>query len=307
MATQSTPRSKASVNSEATPRLLDLGAQRLKEMDQAGIDIQVLSLTSPGLQNLPADKAIDLQRASNELVAETVRLHPDRFQGFATLATPSPRDAARELERAVSTLGLDGAMVFGRTGRKNLDHPDFLPILETAAALRAPLYLHPQTPPASVREAYYSGFGPEIDGALATHGVGWHYESGLQLLRLILAGVFDRLPDLQIIAGHWGELVLFYLDRIDQLGAAAKLDRKPSAYFRSNVLVTPGGILSHRYLRWAIDVIGADRILFATDYPFVPMKAGAARRFLEEADLPPAQAQGIASGNWDRVRAGIRR
>ena len=276
-------------------------------MNEVGVDVQVLSLTTPGLHDLPAEQAVDLQRASNDLIAATVCSQPDRFQGFATLATPAPRQAARELERAVTELGLNGAMLFGRTGDRNLDHADFWPILEMAASLHAPLYIHPQTPPLNVRAAYYDGFGAEVSGALATHGIGWHYEAGIQLLRLILAGVFDRLPYLQIIVGHWGEVVLFYLDRIDQLAAAAKLQRKPSEYVRSNVLITPGGIFSQRYLRWTIEVVGADRILFATDYPFVPVKPGGARRFLDEANLSLTEREGIASGNWDRICAGIRR
>ena len=276
-------------------------------MNEVGVDVQVLSLTTPGLHDLPAEQAVDLQRASNDLIAATVCSQPDRFQGFATLATPAPRQAARELERAVTELGLNGAMLFGRTGDRNLDHADFWPILEMAASLHAPLYIHPQTPPLNVRAAYYDGFGAEVSGALATHGIGWHYEAGIQLLRLILAGVFDRLPDLQIIVGHWGEVVLFYLDRIDQLAAAATLQRKPSEYVRSNVLITPGGIFSQRYLRWTIEVVGADRILFATDYPFVPVKPGGARRFLDEANLSLTEREGIASGNWDRICAGIRR
>ena len=304
---RSDPAISASTHGVPAVRLLDLARDRLAAMDEVGIDMQVLSLTTPGLHDLPAAQAVDLQHATNDLIAATVCSHPDRFQGFATLATPAPRQAARELERAVTELGLNGAMLFGRTGDRNLDHPDFWPILETAAALRAPLYLHPQTPPSNVRAAYYDGLGAEVSGALATHGLGWHYDAGIQLLRLILAGVFDRLPDLQIIVGHWGEVMLFYLDRIDQLAAVAKLQRKPSDYVRSNVLVTPGEIFSHRYLRWAVEVIGADRILFATDYPFVPVEPGGARRFLNDADLTQPEREGIASGNWDRICAGIRR
>ena len=304
---RSDPAISASTLGVPAERLLDLAQDRLTAMNEAGVDVQVLSLTTPGLHDLPAEQALDLQRATNDLIAQTVRSQPDRFQGFATLATPAPGQAARELERAVTELGLNGAMLFGRTGDRNLDHPDFWPILEMAASLRAPLYLHPQTPPSPVRAACYDGLGADVSGALATHGIGWHYEAGLQLLRLILAGVFDRLPDLQIIVGHWGEVVLFYLDRIDQLAAVAKLQRKPSDYVRSNVLVTPGGIFSHRYLRWTVEVIGADRILFATDYPFVPVEPGGARRFLAETDLSPTEQEGIASGNWDRICAGIRR
>ncbi len=304
---RSDPAISASIHGVPSGRLLDLAQERIAKMDEVGVDVQVLSLTTPGLHDLPAGQAVDLQRATNDLIAVAVRSHPDRFQGFATLATPAPRQAARELERAVTELGLNGVMLFGRTGDRNLDHPDFWPILETAASLRAPLYLHPQTPPSNVRAAYYDGLGVEVSGALATHGIGWHYEAGIQLLRLILTGVFDRLPDLQIIVGHWGEVVLFYLDRIDQLAVDANLQRKPSDYVRSNVLITPGGIFSQRYLRWAIEVVGADRILFATDYPFVPVEPGGARRFLDEADLDPMEREGIASGNWDRICARIRR
>ncbi len=198
-------------------------------------------------------------------------------------------------------------MVFGRTGERNLDHPDFWPIFEAAAALHAPLYLHPQTPPPAVRAAYYSGLGDSADAAFAMGGIGWHYETGVQLLRLIMGGVFDRFPDLQVIVGHWGEVVLFYLDRIEMLAKAAKLERPLAEYFRRNIYVTPSGIFSQRYLRWATEVVGVDRILFSTDYPFLLAPQGGPRRFLEEADLDAADREKIASGNWDRLCAGIRR
>jgi hypothetical protein len=131
-------------------------------------------------------------------------------------------------------------MLFGRTGDLYLDHPSFFPILEAAAELRVPLYQHPQTAPSQVRETYYQGLGPHIDRTLGTGGIGWPYDPGVQALRLILAGVFDKLPDLQIILGHWGEVVLFYLDRIDLISSALKLPRPISAYFNTNLYVTPG-------------------------------------------------------------------
>ena len=298
---------KSSAEGESGRRLAELGGERLAAMDEAGVDVQVISLHAPGVQNLAPDAAVALQTASNDLLADAVHARPDRFQGLATLATPAPTEAARELERAVSRLGLNGAMLFGRTRERNLDHPDFWPIFEAAAALKAPLYLHPQSPPPAVRAAYYGGINDTLDSAFATHGIGWHYETGVQLLRLILAGVFDRFPDLRVIVGHWGEVVLFYLERIDQLARAAKLERPIPDYVRSNLLITPSGIFSHRYLRWAIEVIGVERILFSTDYPFVPARNGAARRFLEEADLSDADREKIASGNWERLCAGIRR
>ena len=288
-------------------RLADLGDARLKAMDETGLDVQVLSLTAPGVQSLEATDAAALQIASNDFLAETVRSNPERYQGFATLATPDPKSAARELERAVTKLGLNGAMLFGRTRERNLDHPDNEPIFEAAAALRAPLYIHPQSPLPAVREAIYSGFGDTVDNAFATHGLGWHYETGLQILRMVLAGVFDRHPDLQVVTGHWGEVVLFYLDRIDEMQRTAKLKRPVSEYFRSNVLVTASGVWSQRYLRWAIEVLGVERIMFSTDYPYRFTRENGARRFLEEADLSVADKTAIANGNWQRMVDGIRR
>lgn len=296
-----------STRGESGRRLAEIGEERIAAMDAGGIDTQVLSLTAPGLQNLePADAAV-LQRDVNDLLADTVRNRPDRFQAFATLATPAPEAAAAELERAVTRLDLSGAMVFGRTRGRHLDEPEFRPLLETAAALRAPLYLHPQSPPTTVREAYYAGLGDRLDAALATHGIGWHYDCGLELLRLILTGVFDRLPDLQIIVGHWGELMMFFLDRIDtNLTEIAGLDRPVSDYLRTNVFVTPSGILSEKYLRWTLETVGAERILFSADYPFVPPTTGA-RTFLDAAPLDPADRAAVGSANWERIRTRIRR
>lgn len=288
-------------------RLADLGDERLAAMRDTGLDVQVLSLTSPGVQNVNAADAVPLQIASNDLMADAVRAHPDSFQGFAALATTDPAQAAGELQRAVTQLGLNGAMIFPRSQGRTLEHRDFWPIFEAAAALNAPLYLHPQVPPPPVRDAYYGGFNDALDAGFATYGIGWHYDAGVALLRLILAGVFDEFPDLQVIVGHWGEVVLFYLDRIDNLGATASLARPVSEYFRSNVLVTPAGVFSQRYLRWSLEVVGVDRILFSTDYPYRYVADGGARHFLEEADISEADREKIASGNWDRICAAIRR
>jgi predicted TIM-barrel fold metal-dependent hydrolase len=287
--------------------LLEVGEQRIAAMDAAGLDVQVISLTTPGLQSLPAAEADALAVATNDQIAALVAAEPDRFQGFATLATPVPAAAAAELERAVRSLGLQGAMVFGRTGERNLDHADNWPLLEAAAALRAPLYIHPQVPQAPVREAIYSGFGSAIDQAFASFGIGWHYESGVQFLRLCLAGVFDRFPDLQVILGHWGEVVLFYLERADGLAAQAGLQRSFSEYARDNAYVTAGGIYSERYLRWAAEVVGIERVMFATDYPYRPGPDGGVAAFLEGTGLSTAEVEAVASGNWERLVAGIRR
>jgi predicted TIM-barrel fold metal-dependent hydrolase len=301
------PAAAGSTTGDTGRRLLTFGEERLAVMDDAGIDTQVLSLTTPGLWNLDKGAGVALQTSSNDALADAVRDNPDRLRGFATLALQDPDAAAAELQRAVTTLDFDGALIFSRVRDKSIDHTDFWPLFEAAEALGAPLYLHPQSPPADVRAGYYSGFSDVIDTSFATHGVGWHYDAGVQLLRLILAGVFDRFPGLQLIMGHWGEMIPFYLERIDRLASTAGLQRTITEYVTSNVHLTPGGVFSQRYLRWALEVVGPERIMFAADYPFVPTGGGAGRRFLDDADLTDAQREGIASGNWERLRAGIRR
>ncbi len=292
---------------ELGERLREVGERRIAAMDAAGVTVQVLSLTSPGLHPLPAAVANRLQVEANEAIAELLAAHPDRFQGLATLALPDPEAAAGELQRAVTTLGLHGAMVFGRTGERNLDHPDNWPIFEAAHALRAPLYLHPQIPQSPVRTSLYSGFGDAVDAAFATHGIGWHYETGVQFLRLALAGVFDRFPDLRILLGHWGEVVFFYLDRADALATGAGLDRTFSEYVRDHAYITAGGVYSERYLHWAVELVGVERVLFATDYPYRPAPESGAAQFLTGAGLTPPEVVAVGSGNWDALVAEIRR
>jgi uncharacterized protein len=292
---------------EIGERLREVGERRIAAMDEAGLDVQVISLTSPGLHNLPADEAARLQVETNDRIAELVTAHPGRLQGFATLAMPAPAAAAQELERAVSKLGLNGALLFGRTGERNLDHADNWPIFEAAAALRAPLYIHPQVPQPGVRAAMYSGFDDVTDNAFATHGIGWHYESGVQFMRLALAGVFDRFPDLQVMLGHWGEVALFYLDRSDGLAMQAGLPQRFSDYVRRNAHITAGGVYSQRYLRWSVEVVGVERVMFATDYPYRPAPEGGVEHFLAATGLDPADQERIAAGNWDALVAGIRR
>lgn len=286
-------------------QLTDLGSRRLNDMDEQGIDVQVLSVTSPGVQNLDPATAVALARHANDHIAAAVRATPERFQGFATLPTSDPPSAGEELRRAVTELGLRGAMIHGRTGAINLDHADFAPIWAAASDLRCPL--HPQHPVAPVRDAYYTGFDPFADAILAGPMIGWHYETGVQLLRLVLAGTFDRFPDLQVIAGHWGEVVLFYLDRIAEMQDVGKFKlARPSAdYFRRNISYTGSGQLSDRYLRWTIEMVGIDRILYATDYPFIDNGAGKARRFLEHTDVSDDDRKKIAHGNWEQLTAHI--
>lgn len=295
------------LGSEQIRRMLgDTSERRLADMTDQGVDVQVLSLTSPGVQNLTAADSVTVARDANDALADVVSGHPDRFQGFAAVPTPDPAAAPAELERAVTRLGFPGALLNGRTGAVNMDAPQYNDLYAVAEQLRAPLYLHPQVPVAPVREAYYSGLGDDaLDFAFATAGIGWHYETGVQLLRLIFSGTFDRYPGLQVILGHWGEVVLFFLERTAALQQRGlHLERPLADYFRQNVWVTGSGILSERYLRWAAEVVGTDRLLYATDYPYVDTSAGKARDFLASAPVTDAEKDAIGSGNWDRLTGG---
>jgi predicted TIM-barrel fold metal-dependent hydrolase len=296
---------RSAADGDTGRRLLELGPERIAAMDATGLSVQVLSLTTPGVQNLPARQAVAVAQEANDLLAATVTARPDRFQGLAALPTSTPGAAAEELERALSDLGLDGAMLFGRTSAQHADHADQWPVYEVAERRRAPLYLHPQSPARSVRNAYYSGFEPAVEVAFATFGVGWHYDTGVEFLRMVIAGVFDHFPRLQVVVGHWGELVLFFLERIQHLSNVAGLPRNLDDYARNNLIVAPSGILSRRYLGWAVEVVGADRIVFSTDYPFEPASQGGAEDFLAAAELSAHERNLVASGNWERLRAGV--
>ena len=289
-------------NDPLAQRLRDVGDRRLADMDDQGVDVQVLSLNTPGVQNLPPQTAVPVAREANDALAGIVRGHPDRFQGFAAIPTPDPDAAPAELERAVTRLGLRGAMLNGRTGTLNADAPQYDDLYATAQRLGAPLYLHPQTPVPPVQSAYYTGFGTQVDLAFANFGLGSHYKTGVQLLRLILAGVFDRYPQLQVIVGHWGEVVLFFLERTARMQAAGLgLDRPLQDYFRQNIWVTGSGVLSQRYLRWTAEVVGVERILYSTDYPFIDTSGGQARAFLDDAPLNDDQKTGVASRQWEQL------
>jgi predicted TIM-barrel fold metal-dependent hydrolase len=292
---------------EMEQRLDDLGEGRITLMDEAGVDVQVLSVTTPALHNLEPHQSIDLARQTNDLLAATVEKHPTRFQAFAVLPTASPAEAALELDRTVTQLGFAGTMLCGRTRDKNLDHPDLRPIFATAERLGAPIFIHPQIPQRSVRDALYGGFGEPIDTAFAAFGLGWHYEAGIQFVRLLLAGVFDEFPNLQIVLGHWGEVVLFYLERLNSLARVTKLQRPIADYFRENLYVTPSGMWSQDYLQRTLDVVGPERILFSTDYPYQYRPGAPGPAFLEATNLSAEQRELFAHGNWERLTAGIRR
>lgn len=285
--------------SPARAPLADLGESRLAAMDAGGISMQVLSCL--WAQQAPADVAADLVSRANDRSAAAVRAHPDRFAAFAALPTAVPGAAARELERCVSELGFVGAFVNGRTGDEFLDAARFDPVLAAAARLEVPIYLHPALPPAAVTEAYYSGLEPLVTGRLQASAWGWHVETAGHFLHMTLSGVFDRYPGLTVILGHWGELIPFYLERIQDMlpQQVTKLERPFADYFRQHVYVTPSGMFSQEQLQFCVRTLGADRILFAVDYPFIGNEDSVP--FLETAQLSTEDRNLIAHGNSEKL------
>jgi uncharacterized protein len=278
-------------------RLADIGPGRIEAMDAAGIDVSILSVVTPATQALRAADAVPLARDANDEAAAAVRAHPARLRAFATLPTSDPQSAAAELERCAAQLGHVGAMVFGRTGTRPLDDPAYDDLFATAARLHQPVFIHPQIPSTELRDAAYRGFDPLTDLGLATFGWGWHLDAGLAALRLILRGTFDRHPGLQLVLGHWGEMLLFWMDRADSLSGVAKhLERRVSDYITNNIHITSSGMLQERLLRHTLDFTRADRVLFSTDYPFHQPDAAAAGHFFD-AIPDPADRVKIASGN----------
>ena len=283
---------------ELLDQLCDLGERRIADMDAAGIDVQVLSLTSPGVDQLDAIEAVKLAHETNDILADAVLRHPSRFAGFATLPTASPETAADELDRMVREHSFKGGVINGHIRGRYLDDEFFWPILERAEALQVPLYLHPTPPPQPVIEASYAGnYAAEVTDRLTTGAWGWHIETAIHTLRLILSGAFDRYPGLQLVIGHLGEALPFMLPRIDSKlpMAVTKLHRPISAYLRENLHYTISGFnFTPTFLDLFLEV-GANRIMFSADYPYGSMSQ--ARTFLDQLPVSPADKVRIAHGN----------
>lgn len=279
----------------------DLGDGRIAAMDDAGVDLAVLSLATPGVEQLDGSKAVALARECNDELAAAVERYPDRLAGFATVPVSAPEAAADELERAVSTLGFPGAVINGHSQGRYLDDPYFEPVLDRAAALNAPIYLHPTIPPAGVIDSSYAGFAPEVTFALATVGWGWHINTATHVLRLILGGVFDRHPALQIIIGHMGEGTSFMLPRFDATlkPELTGLEHPVSTYLRQNLHYTFANFNDEATYANLVAQVGIGRVAFSTDYPFGSMRA--AREFLDALPLTDDDRADIAHRNAEKM------
>jgi len=280
-------------------RLEDVGALRLREMDEAGIDIQVLSHSAPATQRIDAETAVSVARQANDKLRERVRSSNGRFEGFAVLPTANPKAAADELERAVTKLGFKGAMVHGLTNGQWFDEKQFWPIFERARALDVPLYIHPAVPHPAVVEAYYRDYLKEFP-ALLTAAWGFTVETATQGIRLVLSGVFDKHPGVKIILGHLGESLPFSLWRIDM--ALQRQGNRSTPFrdaFREHFWITTSGNFSTPALLCCVLEMGVDRILFSIDYPFVPNAPGP--RWMEHVPLGDEDRRKILGGNAERL------
>ena len=279
-------------------RLPEFDEKRIAGMDASGIDLAILSLTVPGIQGIPDSRtAVSRAREVNDFLAAEVGKHPDRFAGFASVPLQDPAEAAKELDRCMTRLGFKGAMVNGytvadsTTGAEYLDEERLLPFWEAAAALRAPVYLHPR-PPLDRRS--FEGH-PELIGATW----GFAPETATHALRLVYSGLFDRLPDLTIVLGHLGETLPYFAWRIQHCfefnPSTKRVQKRLQDYMCENFFVTTSGNFNDQALICAILTMSADRILFSVDYPYEMMEPAA--RWIERAPISENDRRKIAHGN----------
>lgn len=288
--------------------LAELGPGRMDAIDEAGINLHILSAHTPGVQDLGGREGNDFAYRLNKMIADgPMSAHPGRYQAYATLPLQDPEASADELERAVREDGFIGAMTNGFVGTKFLDHWDFEPVLARAEALGVPIYLHPGFPPKVVFDVYYKIDRPGFNDAYQDYifsgsGYGWHQEVLTQALRLIISGVFDRFPRLQMIVGHMGEGLPFYYERIvEDLGEPTEgsLNKPIGQYFHDNFWFTTSAFFQDELLDLLLKYISADRVMFATDYPFANMKDGT--DWFRAVDLPRETKEKIAYRNAEKL------
>jgi 2,3-dihydroxybenzoate decarboxylase/5-carboxyvanillate decarboxylase len=279
--------------------LLDAEQERLRQMDELGVDMHLMALTAPGVQMFDADTAHELAMLANDRLAALCKKYPTRFAGLASFAPHSPKRAAKEMERAVNELKLNGFMINSHTYGEYLDDPKFWPILEAAEALDRCIYIHPRAASDTLK-------GPLQDYGMDSAMWGYGVEVGTHAVRMMAGGVFDRFPKLKICIGHMGEAVPFWLWRINfmnsraqAVGRARKTERSMAEYFQDNFVVTNSGVEDPLAVRYTIDKLGVENVLWAIDYPYQPMEP--AVRFIEEFPCTDEERHALGHGNAERV------
>jgi predicted TIM-barrel fold metal-dependent hydrolase len=286
------------------PLLEDITGDRLKSMDSNGITIQVLSVDSAGANLLDAQKGPAFAAHYNDLIAERIATHRNRFTAFAHLPTTAPLAAADELERAVKTYHFCGAMIRGVTQNRFLDDPIFAPIFDRAQKLNVPVYLHPGLPPKEIADIYYNNLSGQegFVEALACYGWGWHSETALHVLRLFYAGIFDKFPNLKIIIGHMGEMLPMMMVRSNRAlapGNGGANQRTLIETFREQLFITTSGFFTQPPFKLALETFGPDNIMFSVDYPFSTNEMG--KDFLNNTGLSGTDLEKIAYRNAERI------
>jgi predicted TIM-barrel fold metal-dependent hydrolase len=280
-------------------RLIDLYEMRMQEMDKYDVDMHLLALTSTGVQMMDADRAVAVAEIGNDRLHEAIQRHPDRFTGLATIAVQDPPRAVKEIERAIKKLKLSGIMINSHTNGEYLSEQKYWPILEAIEDLNVPLYIHPRAPIPLMAKAYRAD---HLEHAIW----GYQAETGLHGLRLITGAVFDQFPKLQVVLGHMGEGIPYWLYRLDFMYGRVKIDfgrRKlkltPSEYFKRNFYITTSGMNWEPTLKFCIEAMGADRIMWAIDYPYQDHPD--AVEFMDAARISEKDKQAIYHGNAERV------
>jgi 5-carboxyvanillate decarboxylase len=292
--------SKAADGSPLQRRLLDLGEERLQIMNETGVDVQVISLASTGVQMFDADTGTALATLANDVLADAIRKHPTRYAGLASFAPQDPARAAKEIERAMTQLGYNGVIVNSHTFGDYLDQPAYWPILEACEGTGAPLYIHPRAPSPQM-------IAPFLDYTLEHAIWGFQAETSLHALRLIVGGLFDRFPKLTVVLGHGGEGLHYWLPRLDAMHANFKapegkrpaLQLAPSEYIKRNFAVTTSGMNWAPSVRFALDALGADKVMFAIDYPFVDSALSVLQ--MDAIDIPAEDKAAIYHRNAERI------
>jgi predicted TIM-barrel fold metal-dependent hydrolase len=272
---------------------------RMQEMDKYDVDVHLLALTSTGVQMMDADRAVAVAEIGNDRLHEAIQRHPDRFTGLATIAVQDPPRAVKEIERAIKKLKLNGIMINSHTNGEYLSEQKYWPILEAIEDLNVPLYIHPRAPIPLMAKAYRTD---HLEHAIW----GYQAETGLHGLRLITGAVFDQFPKLQVVLGHMGEGIPYWLYRLDFMYGRVKIDfgrRKlkltPSEYFKRNFYITTSGMNWEPTLKFCIEAMGADRIMWAIDYPYQDHPD--AVEFMDAARISEKDKQAIYHGNAERV------
>lgn len=282
--------------------LYDLDA-RYTFMEKNGVDVQIMSFSNTIPTNIPVEDGIRICKAANDEMHKVVESDPEHFAAFAILPWHDPQAAADELERCVKELGCKGVLVDNHFNGHNLDEPIYEVVFAKLEELDVPIYIHPSFVDATIVDYYYKaeGLQPDAWGNFGSAAFGWHLDVGLQVIRLVLSGIFDKFPGLKIICGHWGEVALYYLARIDSMMGFTSLELQKSVVdcFRENIWITPSAMLAENQLQFVLSLVGEDHIMWSLDYPYVPVEG--AHNIFETYSLTEEQKEKIAHVNAEKL------